>query len=103
MPHSKDKILFYNLEYIFNVMNGNPDAGLDSLDFMINLFEKNPSRIKDDPTSYARVMSNKVGFFIFQKQYEPVLPLLKRIRLIPTTYQLKKCSNFFHQTSIKNL
>ena len=83
------QILFYNLEYIFHVMNEEPSKGLTSLDLMIDLFEKNPARIKDAPSSYARVMNNKVSYFIFQKQYTYVLPLLKKIRAIPITYQLK--------------
>jgi len=88
------QILFYNLDYIYNVMNGEPTKGLASLDLMIYLFEKNPTRIKDDPSSYARVMNNKVSYFIFQKQYTHVLSLLEKIRAIPTTYQLKNAQNF---------
>ena len=88
------QILFYNLEYIFYVMNREPDKGLTSLNFMIDLYERNPARIKDDPSSYARVMNNKVSYFIFQKQYIYVLPLLEKIRAIPTTYQLKNAQKF---------
>ncbi|MFK8006736.1 MAG: hypothetical protein AB8H03_10205 [Saprospiraceae bacterium] len=88
------QILFYNLDYIFHVINGEPKKGLASLDLMIDLFERNPARIKDDPSSYARVMNNKVSYFIFQKQYIHVLPLLKKIRAIPTTYQLKNAQKF---------
>lgn len=88
------QILFYNLEYIYNVMNGEPTKGLASLDFMIDLYEKNPTRIKDDPSSYARVMNNKVSYFIFQKQYTHVLTLLEKIRAIPIIYQLKNAQKF---------
>lgn len=88
------QILFYNLDYIFNVMNGEPTKGLVNLNFMIDLYEKNPTRIKDDPSSYARLMNNKVSYFIFQKQYTHVLPLLREIRAIPTTYQLKNAQKF---------
>ena len=88
------QILFYNLNYIFEVMSGNPTKGLASLDHMIELFEKNPTRIKDDPAAYARVMNNKVGFFIYQKRYQPVLPLLQKIRAIPETFQLKNAQKF---------
>ncbi|MFK7775246.1 MAG: hypothetical protein AB8F94_24115 [Saprospiraceae bacterium] len=88
------QILFYNLDYIFNVMNREPAKGLASLDFMIDLFEKNSARIKDDPSSYARMMNNKVSYFIYQKQYTHVLPLLEKIRAIPNTYQLKNAKKF---------
>ena len=88
------QIIFYNLDYIFNVMNREPSKGLASLDFMIDLFQKNPARIKDDPSSYARVMNNKVSYFIYQKQYTHVLPLLEEIRAIPNTYQLKNAQKF---------
>lgn len=88
------QISFYNLKYIFDVINQEASKGLESLDYIIDLFEKHPARIKDDPSSYARVMNNKVSFFIFQKQYIPVLPLLKKIRSIPTTYQLKNANQF---------
>lgn len=88
------QILFYNLEYIFNIIDNQPEKGLSSLDWMIDLFEKNPARIKDDPSSYARVMNNKVSYFIFQKQYTHVLPLLEKIRTIPKSYQLKNAQKF---------
>lgn len=88
------QILFYNLDYIFNVINGNPQQGLASLNLMIDLYERNPAKIKDDPSSYARVMNNKVSYFIFQKEYEQVLPMLEKIRAIPTTFQLKNAQKF---------
>ena len=75
-------------------MNGVPKKGLARLDYMIYLFEKNSARIKDDPSSYARVMNNKVSYFIYQKQYVHVLPLLEKIRAIPKTYQLKNAQKF---------
>lgn len=88
------QILYYNLNYIFQVMSGRPNLGLESLNRMLDLFEQNPSRIKDDPGAYARVMNNKVSYYIFQKNYKPVLPLLEKIRAIPKTFQLKNAEKF---------
>ena len=88
------QVLFYNLDYIFRVINKEIPKGLESLNHMIALYEKHPYRIKDDPSAYARVMNNKVSFYIFQKQYEPVIPLLEKIRAIPERYQLKNAQQF---------
>jgi len=88
------KILYYHILYTTNLMNNNSKAATGSLTKLIELLEKHPDRITDDPGSYATALSNKISYLLFYKDWDKIPELIKKVRDIPSTYKLNSKSKF---------
>jgi hypothetical protein len=75
-------------------MGNKPKAALDSISKLINLLEKHPDRITDDPGAYATALSNKISYMLFNKEWEKIPELIRKVRDIPSKYNLKSESKF---------
>jgi len=90
----QSKILFYHILYTTNLMGNKPRTALDSISKLISLLEKHPDRITDDPGAYATALSNKISYFLFVKEWEKIPELIKKVRDIPSKYNLNSESKF---------
>ncbi len=90
----QSKVLYYHILYTTNVMSNNQKAAVDSISKLIELLEKHPERITDDPGAYATALSNKISFLLFNKKWDKIPELIKKVRDIPSIYNLNSKSKF---------
>jgi hypothetical protein len=74
------KVLYYNAAYLSFLRNGLHDKAEQSLLELLELLEKVPHRIREDPSLYISSANNLVSYFVFSKQYEKALDLISRSR-----------------------
>ncbi len=58
----------------------------ETIDRLIDLLERNPARVADDPEPYVTVLSNKIGFALRRRDKNEILGLLTEIRAIPDRF-----------------
>ena len=63
--------------------------------------EQYPDQIKNDPSPYITALNNLIGFYLHQKNYEAVLPLLEKIKQVPKKYQLS-ATNFNIKSQLRS-
>lgn len=90
----QSKVLYYHILYTTNLMGNKPQTALNSISELIDLLEKHPDRITDDPGPYATALSNKISFMLFNKEWEKIPELIKKVRDIPSKYNLNSKSKF---------
>lgn len=90
----QSKILYYHILYTTNLMNGNSKAAVNSITKLIELLERHPNRIADDPGAYATALSNKISFLLVNKDWDKIPELIIKVRAIPATYKLNSKSKF---------
>jgi len=90
----QSKVLYYHIHYTTNLMNNNIKAATVSITKLIKLLEKHPGRITDDPGAYATALSNKISYLLFNKDYDTIPELIKKVRDIPSIYKLNSKSKF---------
>lgn len=76
----ESKVLFYNTSYLTSLRNGLQDKAEQSLIDLLNLLEKFPHRIKEDPAIYISSSNNLVSYLVFSKQYDKAIALINRSR-----------------------
>jgi len=54
--------------------------------------EQYPNQIKNDPSPYVTALNNLIGFYLHQKDYEAVFPLLEKVKQVPEKYQLSRAN-----------
>jgi hypothetical protein len=74
------KVLYFNTNYLTAIRNGLHDKAAKSLSDLLDLIEKYPHRIKEDPALYISSANNLVSFYVFSKQYEKAVALISRSR-----------------------
>ncbi|GJM30248.1 MAG: hypothetical protein DHS20C17_28830 [Cyclobacteriaceae bacterium] len=82
------KILYYHLLYIHHTMSNRLDLAESSINNLIEYFEANEFRLKDDPGPYITALNNKIGIYLNQKKYSQVQTLLQTIRDLPSKLNL---------------
>lgn len=87
------KVLYHHLLYSYYTINGKVEKGRDYIIELIDFLEQYPDQIKNDPSAYITAINNLIGFYLHQKNYEAVFPLLQKIKQIPDKYQLS-AANF---------
>ena len=95
----RSNILYHHLRYSQGIMSGNRQLSEQSLNSLISLIEKHPHHIKDDPGPYLNSLNNKITFLLMHHRYEEVVVLVKKVRSIPTQYNIKKS----HKLSLRTL
>jgi hypothetical protein len=85
----QSKILFYHLRYSMAIAGDKDEEALASLTSLINLIEKYPARITDDPHSYITALNNKIGMLLNMKRYDEIPELLLKVRNVPKKFKLK--------------
>jgi len=81
--------LHYHIQYVWNVMNGHPQKAAIALNKLIELLEKRPERIKDEPNPYMTALGNKIGMLLQTRQLEEAPKLIRKIRNVPTDFNIK--------------
>lgn len=97
----QSKVLRYHLLFATQSVSNQQELGGRSLDELISLFEANPERIKEDPSSYITALNNRVGMLIYSRQTESVPALLLKIRAIPETYGLSVKGNIVRRLLLR--
>lgn len=78
-----------NLSYIYSVINQQGNTALMHLENNLNLLQKKPHKIKENPESYLSVLNNKLSFLIRQENNKEVEKIAEQIRLDIIKYGLK--------------
>ncbi len=90
-PNSiSSEILFYHLSYTQGILGAGGNKAEKSLKKLATVLENHPERIKDDPSAYINALNNQVTFLIINRRYNEALSLVKKIRLIPDKFKIKK-------------
>jgi hypothetical protein len=76
------KVLYFNTSYLTEIRNGLHDKASKTLTDLLDLLEKYPHRIQEDPAIYISSANNLVSFFVFTKQYEKAIALISRSRVL---------------------
>ena len=76
------KVLCYNTSYLTSLRNGLHDKAEQSLTDLLNLLEKHPHRIQEDPAIYISSANNLVSYLVFSKQYDKAIALINRSRVL---------------------
>ena len=87
------KILYHHLLYSYYTINGQPQKGRDFIISLIDFLEKYPNQIKNDPSPYITALNNLIGFYLHQKNYEAIFPLLEKVKQVPQKYK-SNAANF---------
>ncbi len=87
--HIRAVILHYHIQYVWTMINGNPEKAARDLDKLIELLEKRPERIRDEPNAYMTALGNKIGMLLQTRQLEEVPKLIRKIRNVPTDFNIK--------------
>lgn len=75
-----EKVLLYHLHYRSEIKQNRNDAAKKSLEELIKILEKDPSRVKEDPGIYLTSVNNLVSFLVFLKDYRKALALLSKVK-----------------------
>ncbi|MBK6998255.1 MAG: hypothetical protein IPH31_26495 [Lewinellaceae bacterium] len=84
----ESKVLFFNTLYIKGLRASNQIEAEKALLDLIEILEKRPTRVKDDPSSYLTTVNNLAGFYVFRNEGEKCLDLLRRSRRFMETIGL---------------
>lgn len=90
----QEHLLKSHFLYSHYVMSNHPQDGEETLINSIHHIEKLPHRIIDDPGAYLTLLNNLVGFYVRNKQFNQVPPLINKIKDIPRQYDVEKESKF---------
>lgn len=82
--------LYYHLHYILNTLTRQGKKGRTALEALIKLMESAPHRIEDDPDPYVTALNNLMSMMLFDRETGKAVPILKKIRSIPSQYHLKQ-------------
>lgn len=88
------KILHCHILYTYYTFNGKSERGNQQLVQLIDILENYPKRIQGNPGAYVTALNNLISSYIFQKQYDLIWPLLKKVKAVPGKYQLRSDSQF---------
>lgn len=81
------RILRWHILYVHAAISGHASAAEQHVTRLIELLERHPEHIREDPTSYVTALNNKVGVLLQRKRLQAVPELLERIRSVPERYQ----------------
>ena len=90
----QSKILNIHIAYTIHFFKGDTEGARMYSSDLIELLEKFPNRIKEDPHSYITAISNKIGVLLAIKQWGEIPLLIKKIREVPQKYKLESESKF---------
>ena len=93
-------ILYYHLHYILHTLTRQGQEGRTALGALIKLMESAPHRIEDDPDAYVTALNNLMSMMLFDRQAGKAVPILKKIRNIPSQYHLKQ-KNYVQRIFLK--
>ncbi len=90
----QSKILNIHVAYTIHFFKGDTEGANRYSSDLIELLEKFPSRIKEDPHSYITAISNKIGVLLAIKQWDEIPVLIDKIREVPQKYKLQNETKF---------
>ncbi|MCB0279016.1 MAG: hypothetical protein KDD94_05915, partial [Calditrichaeota bacterium] len=96
------KSLYYYVRQSYSYFEGKPEKGLDYVDRMIALWEENPQRIQEDPSSYITALNNRIVIAMRNGWHDQIAPILEKIRRVPQDYGLRKPSVFTVKTMLQS-
>lgn len=76
----ESKVLYFNALYIKSLRKGSQKEAKNALRELIQILEKSPSRLKEEPVSYQTTVNNLASFHVFRGEGEQALELLRRSR-----------------------
>ncbi len=76
------QIRLYKKLYHFQklVRNGHPDDAVGHLQDVINEYDENPCRKKEEAETYLVLMNNLLALYVFQRKYEKAIPLVQTVK-----------------------
>lgn len=84
----QSRVLYHYIRQAWYFAAGEPDKSEAEALRLIELLERHPQRVKDEPSSYITALNNLIGLYLTQKKYERIPELLQKIRNIPKEYGL---------------
>lgn len=96
------KILYQHLLYSYYTINNQPQKGRDYIIELIDFLEQYPSQIKNDPSPYITALNNLIGFYLHQKNYDAIFPLLEKVKQVPQKYK-PNVANFNIKLQLRSL
>jgi len=90
----QSKILNIHIAYTVHFFKGDTEGANRYSSDLIELLEKFPNRIKEDPHPYVTAISNKIGVLLAIKQWEEIPILIDKIREVPQKYKLENETKF---------
>ncbi|SEK66027.1 hypothetical protein [Parapedobacter koreensis] len=90
----QSKILHIHIAYTIHFFSGDTKGAIRYSTDLIELLEKFPGRIREDPHSYVTAISNKISVLLAVKRWEEIPPLIDRIREVPRKYKLEHENKF---------
>ena len=76
------KVLFYNISYLRNLKNNTYDRAEDDLNKILNLLEKRPLLIYEDPGLFVSCLNNLLSFQIFMRKHDKALQMIQKAKKI---------------------
>jgi len=86
----QSKILFYHIHYTLSTTDNKINKALKYVSELIQLLEKFPNQISEEPNSYITSLNNKISLLLSIKQYDKIPLLLKTVRDVPIQYKIKE-------------
>jgi len=81
------KISFYESYYLYHCAKNNLAEGYRYMAKAINIIERNPLLINDNPSKYIITLYNLAQLLIESRKYDEALQVIERLRKIPTHQQ----------------
>ncbi|HJU65131.1 MAG TPA: hypothetical protein VJ596_05605 [Gemmatimonadaceae bacterium] len=81
------RTLRWHILYVHAAVTGDETGAEQHITRLIELLERHPEQIREDPTSYITALNNKVGVLLQRRRLHAVPELLERIRSVPERYQ----------------
>ena len=83
------KVLFFNTSYVYYLQKNESEKAVAALQELIDYMGHFPERLREDPAMYISTVNNLVSYYVFNKQIEKALDLLRRSK------------NFYHDLKLK--
>ncbi len=72
------KVLFFNTSYVHYLQKNEQEKAVAALQELVDYMGHFPERLQEDPAMYISTVNNLVSYFVFNKQIERALGLLRR-------------------------
>lgn len=82
------KALFYNITYLKALQNYKEKEAEETLLALINLLEKQPERLKEEPGPYVSAINNLLSFLAYQRRYKDSLELVSKAKTIYKSFTI---------------
>lgn len=85
----QSRLLYYYCLQNYFFMRGDHSRAVGAIISLTDYLEARPELIREQPESYITTVNNLIGLYLRLKQYAEVPELLRKIRAIPKTYNIR--------------